>query len=167
MAGYILRWLFRLNVSKSTLFATLLTSPWLIFLLLQHRDFTTAILWAYTAVVYFFISFFLLIFLKLISFLGRSNARKKLVTFTRVYIRFHVASALLGLFSLYFHVSYMLELGWVGTDVGSAGLFALIGLAGVLFTGYLRKQKSSGRRRRYHRYCAYAFIVLVIVHLFL
>ncbi|WLD93630.1 hypothetical protein [Alkalihalobacillus sp. AL-G] len=167
MKSYILRWLFRLNVSKSTLIITLLSSPWLVSLFLKDTGIATAILWAYTAVGYFFISFLLLLFLKLISTMRKSEVRKRLVTFARVYIRFHVASALLGVYSLYFHVSYMLDSGWVKTSVGLAGVLALIGLAGVLFTGYLRKQKSSGRRRRYHRYFAYVFVASTILHMVL
>jgi membrane-anchored protein YejM (alkaline phosphatase superfamily) len=45
------------------------------------------------------------------------------------------------------------------------GLLSMLSLFAVLTTGYLRKRRSSGKRRRFHRYMAFIFITFVIIHL--
>ncbi|WP_349409199.1 hypothetical protein [Pseudalkalibacillus sp. SCS-8] len=167
MRKRILRFLFRLDVRKSTGIALAVSSPWLLYLLWRPMDHATAILWANTALVYFILAFILYLFLRLIGRLGRSEARRRLVIFTRVYIRFHVASAILGVGALLMHAGYMLSTGWAATLTGKTGMVALIALAALLFTGYLRKRKSSGRRRRFHRYTAYLFLIIVFFHVFM
>ncbi|MGP4081883.1 hypothetical protein ACTWQL_18460 [Pseudalkalibacillus sp. R45] len=167
MANKAMRFLYRLNVYQSTIILTLLSIPWLFYLLLQPRTISTAINWAYTALIYFILSFILYLFLQWISRSGRSNFRKKLVIFTRIYIRFHVAAALLGVTSLLMHVLIMVQFGLIGSREGLSGMIAIGGLVVLIFTGYLRKRKSSGKRRRFHRYAAYLFLFFVLIHMVL
>ncbi|WP_221569047.1 hypothetical protein [Alkalihalobacillus sp. TS-13] len=167
MANNAMRFLYRLNVYQSTIILTLLSIPWLFYLLMQPRTISTSINWAYTALIYFILSFILYLFLQWISRSGRSNFRKKLVTFTRIYIRFHVAAALLGVTSLLMHVLLMAKFGLMESRAGVSGMIAIGGLAVLLFTGYLRKRKSSGKRRRFHRFTAYLFLFFVLIHMLL
>lgn len=167
MKVMILRFLFRLNVWKSTVIVFVLSLPWFIYLFTIHSEFTASIMWAYTALVYFVLAFILYLFLRMIGILGRSASRRRLVIFTRVYIRFHIAVALHGVAALIIHASFMLNNGAARIITGQLGILAVLALLAVLTTGYLRKRKSSGRRRRYHRYTAYLFFLFVILHLLL
>ncbi len=167
MSNRAMRFLYRLNVYQSTIILTLLSIPWLLYLLMQPRTISTAFHWAYTALIYFILSFILYLFLQWISRSGRSGFRKKLVTFTRIYIRFHVAAALLGVTSLLMHVVIMVQFGLMWSREGISGMIAIGGLSALLLTGYLRKRKSSGKRRRFHRYAAYLFLFFVLIHMML
>ncbi|MGM7703580.1 hypothetical protein ACSVDE_17800 [Pseudalkalibacillus sp. Hm43] len=160
-----MRFLYQLNVWKSTVIVMIVSLPWFLYILTREEGYETAVLWAYTALVYFILAFILYLFLRMIGKLGRTPARRKLVIFTRVYIRFHVAAGLHGLAAILMHISYMLSIGSAVTSTGQLGILAVFSLGALLTTGYLRKQKSSGRRRRYHRYTAYLFLLLVLLHI--
>jgi hypothetical protein len=62
------------------------------------------------------------------------------------------------------HAFIMLRVSSLTTIKPLTGLLTIISLVGVILTGYLRKRKSSGRRRRYHRYIAFSFLILLVVH---
>lgn len=162
----ILKKLYTLNVPKSLTIITVLTLPLIIFLV-GLPDYATAIRLAHFAILYFVIAFILYGFLYAISHLPKSNRRKKLVIFTRIYIRFHIAVAIIGTLFICLHALLMLSIIPLTSPLAISGLFSLLSLLGVLVTGYLRKQKSSGRRRRYHRYTAFIFIATVIIHMLL
>ncbi|MCF6139387.1 hypothetical protein [Pseudalkalibacillus berkeleyi] len=150
---------------RSTGITIILFMPWFIYMFSRPYNLSTAILWAYTALSCFVLAFILYIFLRLIGRLGRTDMRRKLVVFTRVYIRFHIAIALIGVASLFMHMKYMLSNGWASTLTGQLGLVAVAALVALLATGYLRKIKSSGKRRRYHRYASYIFLLITILHM--
>ncbi len=165
MKWSFMKFLYQLNVWKSSVIVLIGSLPWFVYLITKETGYETAVLWAYTALVYFILAFILYIFLRLIGKLGRTVTRRRLVTFTRVYIRFHIAVALHGLASILVHISYMLSIGSAQTSTGQLGLLAVVFLVALLTTGYLRKRKSSGRRRRYHRYTAYLFLLFVLLHM--
>ncbi|WP_408009022.1 hypothetical protein ACJROX_01370 [Pseudalkalibacillus sp. A8] len=167
MKMQLFKFLYQINVWQSMVIVCLLSSPWFVYLLMTPNNHTKAILWAYTALSYFLLSFLLYIFLRLISNLGQTSIRKKIVTFTRIFIRFHVAMAILGVTSILFHIVHMLGEGWGQTVSGVSGFLAVCALIPLLVTGYLRKKKSSGKRRRFHRYAAYIFLIFVLIHMFL
>jgi hypothetical protein len=157
--------LYRLNVIHGIIIVFILTLPWGIYLLRQTYTYQLAKILADTAIVYFTIAFMLYPCLYAISHTRSKPIRRKLVIFTRVFIRFHIAVAIVGIFWIILHASWMLTLIPINSPKAITGLLTLLGLIGVLLTGYLRKVKSSGKRRRYHRYTAVLFILVVIFHL--
>lgn len=161
----MLKKLFTINLWQSVLIVTVLSLPLFLFLGRMDGEFNRALFAGRTAGIYFLLSFILYLFLYSISHLPRGRGHRKLVIFTRIYIRFHISFAIMGAVLLVAHISYMAMLPI--TAVSIVGFAAAIALLPLLFTGYLRKQKSSGRRRRFHRYTAFAFAVLVLIHFFI
>ncbi|MCF6411771.1 hypothetical protein [Pseudalkalibacillus salsuginis] len=161
----LFKFFYQINVWQSMVVVCLLSSPWFVYIFMIPDNHTKALLWAYTALTYFLLSFLLYIFLRLISNLGKTPIRKKIVTFTRIFIRFHVAMAILGVISILFHIVHMLNGGWGRTLQGTSGFLAVCALIPLLVTGYLRKKKSSGKRRRFHRYSAYISFIFILIHI--
>jgi membrane-anchored protein YejM (alkaline phosphatase superfamily) len=160
----MLKKLYKLNVTNSLLIVCILSFPLILFFInAGPLNFQSAKLFGRLAIGYFFLSFLLYLFLYLISHLPKSKARGRLVIFTRVYIRFHIAISIIGALLIVLHVTIMTSL-MPKTQETITGLLTMIALFSVLFTGYLRKRKSSGKRRRFHRYMAFLFITLVIIH---
>lgn len=71
----------------------------------------------------------------------------------------------MGTILILIHAIYMFSIIPITIPYVFTGSLALAGLLAVLVTGYLRKRKSSGKRRRYHRYVAILFLVLVLIHI--
>lgn len=161
----ILKKLYVMNVPQSLIIVSILTLPLAIFLVKQPYDYNFAKTLAHFAIIYFLIAFLLYVLLYGISHLPKSRARKNLVIFTRVYIRLHIAVAIVGAIIIVLHATLMLSIIPITSPHALTGLLTLLGLIAVLVTGYFRKRKSSGKRRRYHRYMAFLFILFVIIHL--
>jgi membrane-anchored protein YejM (alkaline phosphatase superfamily) len=160
----MLKRLFKLNVSKSLLIVTIVSLPLILFTFNKGPlDFQAAKLFGRLASSYFLLAFLLYLLLYSISHLPKSILRGRLVVFTRVYIRFHIAISIIGTILIVLHVTIMASVMPI-TPKTITGLLALIALFSVLFTGYLRKRKSSGKRRKFHRYMAFLFIAFVIMH---
>lgn len=153
----MLKRLYLLNLHQSLPIIAILTPPLVFFLDDYH--------FAKTAALYFIITFFLYPFLYTISRLPKSALRSNLVTFTRIYIRFHIAFAIIGVLLIILHVMGMQRIISINSPRAISGYLALLSLLSVLITGYLRKRKSSGKRRRFHRYMSFLFIFFVLVHL--
>jgi cation transport ATPase len=161
----ILKKLYALNVPQSLIIVSILTLPLVIFFVTHPFDYNFAKSLAHFAIMYFSAAFLLYVFLYGISHFPKGRTRKKLVMLTRIYIRFHIAIAIIGTIIIFLHAALMLTMIPINSPYALTGLLTLLGLLGVLITGYLRKRKSSGKRRRYHRYMAFLFIALVIIHL--
>ncbi|AQQ52640.1 hypothetical protein [Planococcus lenghuensis] len=159
----MLKKLFTINLWQSILIVTFFSLPLFLFIGTMDGGFRQALFAGRAAAVYFLLSFVLYLLLYAISHMPRSRAHRKLVIFTRIYIRFHISFAVIGTVLITGHILYMTMLPL--TIVSLAGFAALVALLPLLYTGYLRKRKSSGRRRRFHRYTAFVFAVLVFVHL--
>jgi hypothetical protein len=158
--------LFTLNVFQAFIIISVVTLP-LILLFYKHPlDYHSSKTMAYLSLLYFFIAFILYVFLYTISHSANHAVRKKLVIFTRVYIRFHIAVGIMGTILIIIHAIYMFTFIPNINLYAITGTLALVALLAVLITGYLRKQKSSGKRRRYHRYMAFVFIVFTLIHIF-
>ncbi|MEQ6378478.1 hypothetical protein RZN22_17815 [Bacillaceae bacterium S4-13-58] len=162
----LLKFLYNLNVAKAITIVSVLTIPILIFYLDFQVSYPMGKQWGQLAFIYYSLAIVLYAFLFSISHMKRSLFRKKLVTFTRIFIRFHVAIAIIGTLFVLFHASTMLYLLNSMNVTTTTGILTLLSLCGVLFTGYLRKLTSSGKRRRYHRYFAFLFFFFLIIHLF-
>jgi drug/metabolite transporter (DMT)-like permease len=154
-----------LNVPQSLVIVSILTLPMVIILNRSPIDYIFARTMARIAVFYFSAAFLLYIFLYGISHLPNIRIRKSLVIFTRVYIRFHIAMAIVGTLFIVLHATLMLKAIPVTSPRAITGLLSMLSLFAVLTTGYLRKRRSSGKRRRFHRYMAFIFITFVIIHL--
>jgi hypothetical protein len=161
----IVKKLYLLNVPQSLIIVLILTLPLVIFLSNYPVDYNFAKTVAHFAIIYFLIAFLLYVFLYGISHLPKSRIRKKVVIFTRVFIRFHIAIAIVGAIIIVIHATLMLTIIPIESPHALTGLLTLLSLLAVLITGYLRKRKSSGKRRRYHRYMAFLFIVVLLIHL--
>lgn len=161
----MLKKLFHINVWQSLLILSVLSLP-LFFKLTDSGTpaFLSARLSGRYGSVFFLLAFSLYLFLYAIPRLPRSKAHRKLVQFTRVYIRFHIAFALLGLLFIFWHAFFMFMHIPPATAKMITGAAALIALLPLIVTGYLRKRKSSGKRRRYHRYSAFLFAAAVLIH---
>jgi cation transport ATPase len=161
----LLRKLYLLTVSQSLMIVSILTLPVIIFLSSNPVGYKLAKTLANFAIIYFAIAFLLYLFLYGISHLPISRTRKRLVTFTRIYIRFHIAVAIVGTIFITLHATLMLSIIPITSQTAITGLLTLISLIGVLFTGFLRKRKSSGKRRRFHRYVSFLFVSFLVIHL--
>jgi hypothetical protein len=106
--SYMLKKLFKLNVSNSLLIVSILSFPLILFVINKgFLDFYSAKLFGKLAIIYFSWAFLLYLFLYLISHLPKSKLRKILVVFTRIYIRFHIALAIIGTLLIAIHVIIM------------------------------------------------------------
>lgn len=161
----ILKQLYSLNVPKSLILLSILTLPLVIPLFKIPIVFQLAKTFGSLAALYFSLAFVLYLFLYGISHLPKSEFRRWLVIFTRIYIRFHIALAIVGVLLIFLHVTLMLNIIPLNTKHTLSGLLTIMTLVVVIFTGYLRKLKSSGRRRRYHRYISFLFIIFLIIHI--
>ncbi|SDI92661.1 hypothetical protein [Alteribacillus bidgolensis] len=159
----MLRFLFRLNVVQSLVILIVPTIFVTAFLLLKQPShiYTKLVDFAAAAMFYFLLAFLLYPLLLGVKY----TRRKKLVIFTRIYIRFHIAAAILGTVLLLPHVIGMSFYYSTTNPKALTGLFAVCSFFAVLISGYLRKKRSSGKRRRYHRYTAFLFIVILFVHI--
>jgi hypothetical protein len=157
--------LYTLNVPQSFIIVLFFSIPLVVTLGRSSMDYQLAKTLAHYAILFFLAAFILYIFLFGIIHFPNHDKRKSLVVFTRIYIRFHVALAIMGTLFISLHITWMSILIPLVSPKGLTGILALSGLLAVLVTGYLRKRKSSGRRRRYHRYMAFIFIAFVIIHL--
>lgn len=154
----------RMHAPFPLLIILLVTAPW------AYYVFTLPALWdiarwsGITASSYFLLAFFLYILLIII----RKNPRRKwtytVVFVTRRYIQFHLPLAVIGVLWLLIHVFVMSSATLVNLKA-MTGIMALLALSAVLVTGYMRKRKASGKRRRSHRYISYAFLIFLCVHL--
>lgn len=164
--GDVLKRLYKLNVLQSSFIVFSFGIP-LIFLILEAPFvyFSSKRL-AHIAITFFSLSFLLYPFLFTISRIPKSRVRKRLVMFTRIYIRFHIAFAIFGTFLILIHSIFMLRMIPIQSSYAVTGMIAFTALLAVVSTGILRKFKSSGKRRRYHRYMGFLFIIFVILHIF-
>lgn len=119
-----------------------------------------------SALFFIIVSFTLYLFLLMIQNYSRHRYISHIVIFTRRYIRFHAAAAIVGLGWAIAHVYFVAPTMMVTPKVVS-GMAVFITLGIVLFTGYLRQKKASGKRRKFHRYVAFMLIFLMIVHVML
>ncbi|MFB4163243.1 hypothetical protein ACE1TI_05240 [Alteribacillus sp. JSM 102045] len=156
------RFLYRLNL-KQALTIVLVPTIGLItyFLLKQPFSYQLFIDFAGAATVYFLLAFLLYPLL-----LGVKHLRFRwLVKFTRIYIRFHIATAIGGTVLLLPHITGMPLYASFSNPKALTGLLTICTFSAVLVSGYFRKKRSSGKRRRYHRYSAFIFIGFLFVHL--
>jgi hypothetical protein len=157
--------LFKLNVRQALIIVSILSLPIFLFFLKEPFNYALAKRMAQLSVAYFITAFSLYIFLYTIGKLSKSKARRNLVLFTRIFIRFHIAIAIFGTALITIHAIWMLRLMPIQSPFVLTGLITLLALMAVLISGYLRKLKSSGKRRRYHRYLSILFIILVVIHI--
>lgn len=143
----------------------LITLPWGVYIFQDERIWLQIARAGYTAIFFFAISFVLYLLLLAIRKLPRSLLTFSLVCFTRKYIQFHLPAALIGLFWIVMHVYWLIPYASLNHKTVTGALTLIIGLSTVFITGYLRKQKSSGKRRKFHRYASFVFIVFIVLHI--
>ncbi|WP_088006469.1 hypothetical protein [Indiicoccus explosivorum] len=159
--------LFSLTLKQSFLIVlTLSALPVTVILLNMEAGFSRLAAAGRTGAVYLFFAFILYGFLVAVRKFPRGRGHRKLVVFTRVYIRFHIAFAVTGAALVLWHAAGMvLQVSISGKS--ASGFLAVGALVPLLWTGYRRKQKSSGKRRRHHRYTAFVFILIASLHILL
>jgi hypothetical protein len=138
--------------------------PWGFFLFHEPPNYSQMKTAGITAFVFFSFAFLLYPFLLSIQKLPIGKTTAFLVQFTRRFIRFHMPAAILGVLFVLPHAAWMAYTLPITNFYTLTGYLTSFALAGVLFTGYLRSQKSSGKRRRYHRYLSFLFVLLLLVH---
>ncbi|WP_066175938.1 DUF4405 domain-containing protein [Bacillus marinisedimentorum] len=165
----LLQWLYRLTVPKGLAIIGVVTIPVALAFFTEPLDYNSVKWLGRIGLIYFLIAFTLYLLLFTISHSPRPKPKwlGKLVGFTRVFIRFHVATAIYAVLWILPHA------WWMGSNVpfdnrySWTGALALLALIPLLITGYMRKRKSSGKRRRFHRYSAFVFVGLMLIHFFL
>lgn len=91
-----------------------------------------------------------------------------LAKISRVIMRYHVPIAITATSLIVLHITFIL----MNTSFDTSnikmwfGLIAATCLLFTLFAGYLRKQKASGRRRKFHIITAFIFLLFVLQHIF-
>jgi hypothetical protein len=144
-----------------------ITTPWGITLFQEPSIYNRARWAGLTALFFFLLAFTLylcLLAIRKIPLHQLNRVKRRLVLFTRKFIQFHYPAAMIGLFWILLHAYWMGRIYEMNLK-SITGILTIIALAFVILTGYLRKQKSSGKRRRFHRYASYLFLVFVSIHL--
>ena len=160
----MLKFLFRLTFRQALPIIGVLSLPLLFWVIDGRVDaYQAAKLSGRIGSIYLLLAFSLYLFLYAISHLRKSGGRQRLVTFTRVYIRFHSSLAVVGSFFIVWHLVFMV-IHAPATSTAVAGYLTAIALLPLLLSGYLRGRKSSGRRRRVHRYMAFLFVGMLLIH---
>lgn len=101
----------------------------------------------------------------------KSKIRKVKVTLAKIskrMMKYHVAIAITATLLIGGHASIMsytyLDDFWKAKT--ASGMFAIAILAILLFSGLLRRRKSTGRRRKFHYIMAFVFFGFVFFHVF-
>lgn len=95
--------------------------------------------------------------------------KRKLALYLRKEMKWHAALGWFGLALVLIHISvewhsltYLILMSKRGF-----GLLALVLLGFVLWSGWLRKQKANGKRRRFHAWSSILFTFVFLLHVFL
>ncbi|WP_264803954.1 hypothetical protein [Cytobacillus sp. NCCP-133] len=101
----------------------------------------------------------------------KSKIRKVKVTLAKTskrMMKYHIAIAIPASMLILIHavimISVRLEDLWQAKAV--SGIATLIVLSVLIFSGMLRRRKSTGKRRKFHYMLAFLFFVFVFLHVF-
>lgn len=161
----LLHFFLKLNIAQAVITIVLLSIPLYLWIYHAPAGYQRAIQAAIVGVIYFLLSFSLYLFVIIIRQLNATSLRRKIVIFTRIFIRFHIAFALLGLLFILYHVYFFLPVNH--SFVHLSGLLALMTILPLFLTGYLRKRKATGKRKLTHRYAGYLCIASILLHIIL
>lgn len=97
------------------------------------------------------------------------SVKIKLAKVSKRMMKYHISIALTGLLLIISHAGIMLYVKhdhlWTTKQISgvlSAGVLIIL-----LFSGLLRRQKATGRRRRFHYKTAFIFFGLILLHVFI
>ncbi|URM31992.1 hypothetical protein LLY41_16570 [Cytobacillus firmus] len=101
----------------------------------------------------------------------KSKLRKVKITLAKIskkMMKYHVSIGVTASFLVIIHASLMIaaHLQELWSIKISSGFFTLLLLAVLLFSGVLRRRKSTGMRRRFHYKTAFVFLGFVLLHVF-
>ena len=99
----------------------------------------------------------------------RKEIKKKLALFSRKMMKFHVSIAILAVSLISIHAIIMISFHPISIfDVKKvSGLIAASVLLAHLYSGWLRRKKASGFRRRFHLRMAFIFMFFFLLHIFI
>ncbi|MCT8138212.1 hypothetical protein H1D32_10860 [Anaerobacillus sp. CMMVII] len=97
------------------------------------------------------------------------TVKVKLAKITKVMMKYHIPIAVTAVVLIVFHAVLMMSIHTLGLQNLKviSGVLAFIVLLILLFSGVLRKLKSSGFRRKFHYRMAFIFFGFIIVHIFM
>lgn len=94
------------------------------------------------------------------------NVKIKLAQISKRMMKYHIPIAVTATTLVMIHSILMLSVHLWNIKTAS-GALAVFGLSILLFSGYLRRKKATGKRRRFHYSMAFAFLGIVLIHIFL
>ena len=128
-------------------------------------------LFAQIAVLFFAINLNVFFIIQVIKKAQKKKVKISLAKLLRKLMKYHVRIASIGSIFIIIHATIMLY--HVGNSIGYihpkflSGYIAIFALSINLFAGYLRHNRASGIRRKFHLYMAFIFALFFSVHLFI
>lgn len=106
------------------------------------------------------------------TFIRKSKQREvkiKLAKIAKRLMKFHIPIAFTATLFSIFHGVIMVDVNWFHLKLAKpiSGIFTIFLLSIVLFSGFLRRRKATGRRRKFHYLTAFTFFGLLLLHIFL
>lgn len=94
------------------------------------------------------------------------NVKIKLAKISKKMMKYHIPIAFTATTLIAFHAILMLMVHNWNIKTAS-GVLAVLGLSILLFSGYLRRKKATGKRRKFHYTMAFIFFGIALIHIFL
>ncbi|WP_280769292.1 hypothetical protein [Salipaludibacillus daqingensis] len=123
---------------------------------------------SYVGYMTFFIMLFNISIYGLFLFIRKSKNplyRKKTAKVARVWMKIHRPAAWLAFFLVFIHGVMALTHFNLSSFSLLTGIISFFFLLLLMITGWIRNQKATGKRKRFHRYASFIFIIIVIIHI--
>ncbi|WP_174616166.1 hypothetical protein [Virgibacillus ihumii] len=134
--------------------------------ILYIRDPSLAVLVAVSGLVFILFNWNMHAIFSKIRSLNSRNDRIKIAAHARKIMPFHLMIGNIGLIFIILHVLLIIQqygITYVTYKAASGGI-AFAGLIGVLFSGYLRRKKATGKRRRAHLQLSMLLFFMMALH---
>lgn len=141
----------------------------IISIVLVTRDFSWAVFFAVCGLMCILFNWNMHAIFSRIRNLDSRNKRIRIAKCARRIMPFHVTIGVTGLVLIVFHVLLILR-GYGLTNLSLktvSGGIAFAGLTAILVSGYLRRKKATGKRRRAHLYLSMLLFFLMTLHIIL
>lgn len=159
----IIRWLF-INVVT-----IILIFSWSIYHGYESNVILVAKLLAQGAFILFLINVNMYFVFLIIRKSKSRNVKVRLAKISKQMMKYHIPIALTALVIVLFHGMLMLsvKIEVFQSPVFISGIFAFLLLIILLFSGWLRRRKATGKRRKFHFFMAFIFFAFVLLHIVL
>lgn len=97
------------------------------------------------------------------------NVKVRLAKVSKTMMKYHIPLAITATLLIVTHSAMMVDAhsSQLWSVKSAAGAFSLCLLAVLLYSGWLRHRKATGKRRKFHYTMAFTFFGFVLLHIFL